>query len=112
MLKGRRCNQNINAQFSAPRPDVISLAVMQLNPLLTRSMIYTLCSEPLSPGVPLMRFMSSYAPEEVDVRELLHLVHIDRLRDLLVIEQHPRSVLLSRNLLADEGNVVSKGVSC
>ena len=46
------------------------------------------------------------SPEEVNIRKLLHLLHIRPLSNLLIIKQHPR--LLSVNNLANKRNVMPR----
>jgi hypothetical protein len=46
-------------------------------------------------------------PKEIHVRKLLHLLHVSRLGDLLVIEENPRCGPLVWQLLANEGHVVT-----
>jgi len=46
--------------------------------------------------------------EEIHVSELLHLVHIDGLDDLLVVEEYPTRFAFVSNVLPYEGHIVSK----
>jgi hypothetical protein len=50
---------------------------------------------------------STLTPEEVNVRKLLHLLHIAAQRDLLVVEQRPALTLAFGQVLLDERNVVA-----
>jgi len=50
-------------------------------------------------------FPSLNAPEEINVGELLHFVHICSLDHLLVIEQYPRGLVIQ--LFADESNIMA-----
>jgi hypothetical protein len=45
-------------------------------------------------------------PEEIHISKLLHLFHVGRLGNLLVVEKDPRWELLLWQLFADESNVM------